>query len=337
MAGQEVKVWDQIVVDRRLGTSPFRQIVNAIRHKIATNQLTPGTPLPSVRSLAELVNVTPPTVARAYRQLQADGLIESHVGVGTIVSDTRRLVSIAQARTEEDLDSAADHFVAPLLGLGYSGQEILRSVEKRLNERSQEQSAVFIAAAASVVSKYVTNLGLELGPIGVRVSGVLLSDLDAAQPEAVEALKGANRVLTSLGLLAPVRDAIEKHNVEAPISIVFTELKLSAIEQVGRVAPDSRVLVLTEERHRGSVVGILRSYLPQDALVVPASDSVEEFLHELPDCDVIVYTLGMQDLVTQFADEKHTCILMEYQIREDALRNLKTSLGQAPATLVTHG
>lgn len=337
MAAQQPKVWDQIVVDRRLGTSPFWQIVNAIRHKIATNQLSSGTPLPSVRNLAELVGVTPPTVARAYRQLQADGLIESHVGVGTIVSDTQRLVSIAAARSNEDLVSAVDTFVAPLLALGLSGQDILRAVEKRLKEQAPEQSAVFIADAATVVSKYVAILGLELHPIGVSVSGVLLGDLAAAEPAAVQALRGANRILTSLGLMAQVRDAVSRFNAKAPISIVFTELKLSAIEQVGKVAPDSRVLVLTEERHRGSVVGILRSYLPEEALVVPASEATAEIFEELPGCDIIVYTLGMQDLVAKFAGPEHTRILMEYQIREDALMNLKASLSQASKALVTHG
>lgn len=333
---QHSKAWGQIVVDRRLETAPFRQIVNAIRHKIATNQLPPGTPLPSVRSLAELLSVTPPTVARAYRQLQADGLIESHVGVGTVVSDTRRLVTIAEARTNEHLFRAADNFVAPLLALGLTGPDIVRAVERCLRERIQEQSVVFIADAASVLAKYVAILGTELRPIGVTVLGVLLDDLAAGHQPAVEALTTANRIITSLGLLVQVRQAVDQFGAEAPISIVFTELKLSAIEQVAGIAPESRVLVLTEERHRGSIVGILRGYLPEKALVVPASDLAGDIAEDLRGCDVIVYTLGMQELADRLAGPEHQCILMEYQIREDALANLKASLSQASEVLIAH-
>ena len=139
----ENAVWQHIVVDRRDHASPYRQIANAIRHRIATHQVAPNAPLPSVRALAEQTGVTPATVARAYRQLQDDGLVESQVGVGTVVSDTRRLVFQAKRRSIEELDRSVDTALTPLLQLGYGPAEVRDAVERRLRMASETRNAIF--------------------------------------------------------------------------------------------------------------------------------------------------------------------------------------------------
>lgn len=68
--------------------APAGQIRDQIRGLIATDQLPAGERLPSVRQLAKDLGVAPGTVAKAYRLLEHEGLVQTRVGGGTRVSAT---------------------------------------------------------------------------------------------------------------------------------------------------------------------------------------------------------------------------------------------------------
>ncbi|MEE6286429.1 GntR family transcriptional regulator [Georgenia sp. MJ173] len=65
--------------------SPAEQIRGQIRGLVATDQLPAGERLPSVRQLAKDLGVAPGTVAKAYRLLEGEGLLQTRVGGGTRV------------------------------------------------------------------------------------------------------------------------------------------------------------------------------------------------------------------------------------------------------------
>lgn len=67
--------------------SPGEQIADQIRGLIATGQLLPGDRLASVRQLASDLGITPGTVAKVYRELEADGIVVTRIGSGTRVSE----------------------------------------------------------------------------------------------------------------------------------------------------------------------------------------------------------------------------------------------------------
>lgn len=64
----------------------YKQIVEQLRQQILSGETPPGYRLPPERQLAETLGVNRTTVLTAYRELKAEGLIESHVGRGTVVS-----------------------------------------------------------------------------------------------------------------------------------------------------------------------------------------------------------------------------------------------------------
>lgn len=102
------------------GLPVYEQIVRQVKFAIANGALTGGELLPSVRELARELAINPNTVARAYRQLQDDGIVETVRGTGLAVSpaakracqqDRRKLLSVrlGQALAEAlqaGLDSA---------------------------------------------------------------------------------------------------------------------------------------------------------------------------------------------------------------------------------------
>lgn len=76
----------QLTLQRHADVPIYRQIVNQIRAQIQEGTLHDGARLPPVRRLAAECGLTRLTVHSAYAELQAEGLVESHVGRGTFVT-----------------------------------------------------------------------------------------------------------------------------------------------------------------------------------------------------------------------------------------------------------
>ncbi len=68
------------------GVPIYRQLIEQIRRMVASDNLIPGTTLPSIRQLAVQLAVNPMTISKAYSLLEAEGLLERLRGKGMIVS-----------------------------------------------------------------------------------------------------------------------------------------------------------------------------------------------------------------------------------------------------------
>jgi len=107
------------------------QIRSGIRQAIATGELAPGDALPTVRQLAADLGINLNTVARAYRQLEADGLVSTRRGRGTVVEAARETPgepteSVRQRIAEQIRTVLAD---ARLAGLSATDVEQLMAKE----------------------------------------------------------------------------------------------------------------------------------------------------------------------------------------------------------------
>jgi len=74
-------------IDANSDVPVFQQIVDGVKSAIARGAYRPGEAIPSVRGMAAEVLVNPNTVAKAYRDLEREGVIESHRGTGLFVAD----------------------------------------------------------------------------------------------------------------------------------------------------------------------------------------------------------------------------------------------------------
>lgn len=104
-----IQVWT--IDDFRLDPSRplYEQLVEQMRAKIAKGELEPGARLPSVREAAAALRVNPTTIMKTYQELERLGLIVTHRGQGTFVTDAaaairdsrRQLARTAVAQLEE--------------------------------------------------------------------------------------------------------------------------------------------------------------------------------------------------------------------------------------------
>lgn len=110
-------------IDMHNKTPIYIQIVERVRHMIATGKLRPGDQLPTVRQLAEDLSVNFNTVARAYTLLNSAGVISAQQGRGTYVRERHAERALVQMRAEK-LGTLVGHAVIEALSLGYTPAEI---------------------------------------------------------------------------------------------------------------------------------------------------------------------------------------------------------------------
>jgi GntR family transcriptional regulator len=121
-----------IHVDPTSGVPMYLQIVEQVRSAAATGVLQEGEPLPSVRELAVELAINPNTVARAYRELQREGVITVERGTGTRISS--RPPSISSDEVAARLQSAARRLAVEAYSLGVSREELMSAVAEALND-----------------------------------------------------------------------------------------------------------------------------------------------------------------------------------------------------------
>ncbi|TWT96859.1 HTH-type transcriptional repressor YtrA [Botrimarina colliarenosi] len=88
-----------VQVNTANGVPVYDQIARQVAFAVADGVLATGDLVPSVRELAKEIAVNPNTVARAYRELQTQGVVESSPGIGLVVCSGARRACQTQRRT----------------------------------------------------------------------------------------------------------------------------------------------------------------------------------------------------------------------------------------------
>lgn len=125
-------------IDPSSGTPIYRQIVDQVRQAVSSGVLRPGDRLPSVREMAVELAVNPNTIAKAYQELERDGVIETPRGKGSYVAD--RDHTLAPAERERQFTEAADRLVVDAYRLRISTEDAVRLFRERLEEAERRRS-----------------------------------------------------------------------------------------------------------------------------------------------------------------------------------------------------
>jgi GntR family transcriptional regulator len=112
------------------GVPIYLQLMEQVKHSIETGALRPGEQLPGIRPLAEKLVINPNTVAKAYRELEHEGVIELRHGAGAFVSANARAKKLTDTlRAGQTLVGAT---VERLRARGVTNEEIRRLFEAEL-------------------------------------------------------------------------------------------------------------------------------------------------------------------------------------------------------------
>src|SRR2546422_7749289 len=123
------------------GVPIYLQLMEQVKHGIETGALRPGEQLPGIRPLAEELVINPNTVAKAYRELEHEGIIELRQGAGAFVSATARAKKLTdKLRAGQAIVAAA---MEKLRARGVTDEEIRRFFEAEVDGFAESRGSAF--------------------------------------------------------------------------------------------------------------------------------------------------------------------------------------------------
>ncbi|QUQ66000.1 GntR family transcriptional regulator [Kutzneria sp. CA-103260] len=123
----------QIAVEPDNGVAPWRQVRDQIAARIGSGELPVGAKLPTIRQLARDLGLAAGTVARAYRELETVGVLQTNRRQGTVVA--QRVVPDEAA---EQLRVAAAGYVTSALALGFGVEAAVAAVRDQFTDQSTQ-------------------------------------------------------------------------------------------------------------------------------------------------------------------------------------------------------
>ena len=119
-----------ITVDLRDPRPIYEQIIERVKLLILKGIMLPGSPLPSVRSLAMELSINPNTIQRAYQELERIGYIYSVKGKGSFVSDPEELRKEQQQTLLNEFKDVIDK----MYEAGYSGEQLIQIIKEKSHD-----------------------------------------------------------------------------------------------------------------------------------------------------------------------------------------------------------
>ena len=124
-------------LDHRSGVPYYRQIIDQIRHGIATGGWQPGEQLPTVRALAVQLKVNLNTVSKAYKELEIQKILEAQQGTGTFIGDVT--VKIDKKERMKKLESICTDFLNIASSYGFSADDMIEELNRMSGQTSKNQ------------------------------------------------------------------------------------------------------------------------------------------------------------------------------------------------------
>jgi GntR family transcriptional regulator len=298
----------RLSLDRRGGVPLTGQLKAQIRHQIASGRLPAGTRLPPVRTLAGFLRVNRNTVARAYAELEVEGVLDATPGRGTFA------VWTPPPRPPQMLAAQIDRLLAAATDAGLSLDDVIAALTVRAGRRHGESrprlgfvecNPVDLAYFSRLVRQAVEVpvVPLRVGEVAARRGDV---DLLATTFFHVEEVRAQADGMEVVGLMAlpdfrTLEDVARLPRAQAVALVCATRegvtSKARSLAAVGLRTPRLRTATLDEpqmlaEVLAGSQVVLaaprvldrIREIIPRAVRVIPfasvLSDGAVALLHE---------------------------------------------------------
>ncbi|MBW8865698.1 MAG: GntR family transcriptional regulator [Verrucomicrobia bacterium] len=119
----------QIHISTGDGVPIYLQIANQVKYLVAAGRLAAGDEIPPIRVLAHQLLINPNTVARAYLELERDGVVQKRHGSGTYISSAGS--PLARKERLKILSERVDALVAEARHFEVDPAELLQLVKER--------------------------------------------------------------------------------------------------------------------------------------------------------------------------------------------------------------
>jgi DNA-binding transcriptional regulator YhcF (GntR family) len=309
----------------------YLQIKYQLSYLITTERLAPGARLPPVRNLADQLNINQHTVAQAYRELQADGLIDSTAGRGSFVKEfgvQDKVHALRHERLGEVLDEARRRGRS----LGFSDTEIIQHLTSVTHQRSVPCQTVYVDRIPHTAAKYAGRLEAHLDGT-VAASPLTLDAIIDGAAEAQTVLGEAFYVVTVARNVPLLEQHLPRYAPAHEIITIVAELLPRTTAALAAITPETRAIMFTEEQYIYSSLNLVSLYSPLDPAKVeaftPASSS--KFIQAAKKAELIFYTFGVANALSEMElDERGVTaprLQLEFDIGPDSVKKLRRVFG----------
>ena len=119
----------KFILDPKAGAPFYRQIIDQIRFGIASGSLLVGEQLPTVRALAVELKVNLNTVAKAYKELEIQNILETQQGTGTFISGLEN--SISSEEKKQKLQEIVRELSTIAFSYGFTIEELIDELKNQ--------------------------------------------------------------------------------------------------------------------------------------------------------------------------------------------------------------
>ena len=284
-----------IFVDRTLPITIAAQLQGQIEYGVAFGSIAPGSKLPSVRDLAEKLDVSPVTVAHAYKALRERGILITRRGAGTYVDD-RTVLSDQSAKRLLAIHRLIDQLLHTADTYGIGRMELKRLINLRLDPNTPGRARlkiVFVGNFLDATRVYVAELKPYLNPDD-EIVGITLDQVHRS-PDARALLAQADITIALAHRIPDVRSYLDLDARIAVLDFMPSEATRTALAEL---SPNVRVgLISTYAEFLGLLKRMVLSFAPHLNVVNAAVLGSPQVGNVANFSDVVVYTTGADEVL----------------------------------------
>ncbi|MFC1582125.1 GntR family transcriptional regulator [Planctomycetota bacterium] len=309
-----------IKVNKKNGIPLYVQIREALRAKI-TNGGLKSDRLPTERELAERLHVSRNTVSSAYRELEDDGLINTHVGKGTFVAGDGGL---SRQDRQVLLGKAIGQAVEESLSLGFTLDEFQDSADGYVESKRRllkGRSVAFIECNNAQLRYFAEHLKIDER---IRIEPVLLQDLK--DPAVRRKVEQADLVVTSFYHYAEIHTQLV--NRRDRIMGIGLRPEMRTLVEIARLQEDSVVgiMISSEEFYAEVYQTLIHSEIKFKDILRTTSKDPEEMKVFIKRADAVITSPTRYAAVRKAAGRRKKIIEFIYTPDEASTNNLNIML-----------
>jgi hypothetical protein len=240
------------------------------------------------------------TIARVYRELASDNLIEARPGIGTFVADVTELDGRRAPDVEQNLQQLAAAFLRQSMVLGYAPQEVCEALRHQVERREAEGRGPRVALVGNfkqATTAYGADVEANLENLNVRVQVILMDELGSDLEGCLARIKGIKLVITIPSRLHEVRHLLGPLGYDV-VAVAF-RICPNTRRQIAAIRPDMRVGVIATypEFLTSLLEGVLSYGIPEQQPVTAFVDQEDRVREILAQVDVVVHASGSEKIL----------------------------------------
>ncbi|MCU0605553.1 MAG: GntR family transcriptional regulator [Desulfobacterales bacterium] len=306
------------------------QLKAQLVYLIQSNQMRPGTQLPTVRQLAGFLRVNRNTVSKVYSEMEREGYLSCETGRGTFVA-------AAKAKSESKVESmhrllaVVDEALDRAGRLGFSPEELFLTLYARTQAApsapgvKRDVKALFIECSRPELVLFSAELKKELG---IPVDSMLVEDFARTVETELDALKRYGLIITTFYHIREVQGLLEDSGMEVVALMVDTSLetlmRLTSLSEGTRVG----VACTTAAGAENMKLSIQRAGLTHLCVTTGCGEKKSSLQRMMAGASVVVCSSLVEDQLRSMAPTGKQIIVDHKRIDKSGIEMLRARLAE---------